>query len=119
LVLALTAGFLARETKGLLIGEQASPQLEQSILEIAAQDPAVQRANGVITVHMAPDQIVVALSLEFNDSATTPDIESCIERLEQRLKQRHSEITTVFVKPQTRHVWRGRVERLQAGEDTQ
>lgn len=118
LVLGITAVFLARETKGLLIGEQASALLEKSILEIAAQDPAVQRANGVITTHMAPDQIVVALSLEFKDEMTTPQIEACVERLETRLKKEHSQIMTVFIKPQTQHAWRGRHDMLRmAGEE--
>lgn len=117
LVLGATAVFLARETKGLLIGEQASARLEQSILAIAAQDPAVQRANGVITTHMAPDQIVVALSLEFKDEMTTPQIEACVERLEERLKQAFAQITTVFVKPQTAHTWRGRHAELRAAAE--
>jgi divalent metal cation (Fe/Co/Zn/Cd) transporter len=119
LVLAIAAGFLARETKGLLIGESASTQLQESILRIAGEDEAVQRANGVLTTHLAPDQIVVALSLEFKDDMIAPQIEQCVERLERRLKEMHSQISTVFVKPQTAHDWQGRRERLRnAGEDS-
>jgi cation diffusion facilitator family transporter len=114
LILAVTAGFLARETKGLLIGEQASPRLEAAILAIAAADPAVQRANGVITVHLGPDQVVAALSAEFEDGLTAPQIEACVERIEARMKAEHSEITTLFVKPQTVQTWRGRQRRLQS-----
>ena len=114
LILAITAGFLARETKGLLIGEQASPKLEAAILTIAAADPAVQRANGVITVHLGPDQVVAALSAEFEDGMTAPQIEACVERIEARIKSEHSEITTLFVKPQTAQTWRGRQRRLEA-----
>jgi divalent metal cation (Fe/Co/Zn/Cd) transporter len=82
LVLAATAVFLGRETKSLLIGEQASPRLEAAILKIAEQDPALQRANGVLTVHLAPDQIVAAISAEFKDEVTAPEIEASIERIE-------------------------------------
>ena len=106
LVLAATAIFLARECKGLLIGEPALPQVQSSILDIAAEDKAVQQANGVLTVHLGPQQIVVALSIEFQDGLNAPQIEQCIERMEGRLKEHHPEITALFVKPQTSGMWR-------------
>lgn len=34
---------------------------------VAGEQPTVARANGLITVQMAPDQVVAALSLEFAD----------------------------------------------------
>jgi cation diffusion facilitator family transporter len=100
-ILAAVAVFLARETKGLLIGEKASPELEAAILRLAEADPAVRKANGVVTVHLGPDQVIAALSVEFEDHVGTPEIEACIERLEAELKRSYPEITTLFVKPQT------------------
>jgi cation diffusion facilitator family transporter len=107
-ILASVAIFLARETKDLLIGEKASPQLEAAILRLAEADPAMRKANGVVTVHLGPDQIIAALSAEFEDHVGTTEIEACIERLEARLKTDYPEVTTLFVKPQTA----GRFSRL-------
>jgi divalent metal cation (Fe/Co/Zn/Cd) transporter len=107
-VLAATALVLARETKGLLIGEAAHPGLQASVLEIAQVDPAVERANGVLTVHLAPQQVVAALSAEFADELTTPEIEACITRIETKVKAAHPEITTLFVKPQSAGTYRRR-----------
>jgi cation diffusion facilitator family transporter len=106
LLLTVTAIFLARESKGLLIGERAAPAIEASILEMAQTDPAIQRANGVMTVHLAPDQVVAALSAEFRDNAKADDIEACVERLERRLAAERQEVTVLFVKPQTASQWR-------------
>ncbi|HEY4163855.1 MAG TPA: cation diffusion facilitator family transporter [Dongiaceae bacterium] len=100
-ILAAVAVFLARETKGLLIGEKASPELEAAILRLAEADPAMRKANGVVTVHLGPDQVIAALSAEFEDNVGTPEIEACIERLEAKLKHHYPEVTTLFVKPQT------------------
>lgn len=100
-ILAMTAIFLARETKGLLIGEAASPEVVKTLLRIAAADPAVTGANGVITVHIGPTQIVAAFSLEFDDALRVPDIEACVERLEVAIRKEVPAVTTVFVKPQT------------------
>ncbi|RVB21851.1 cation transporter, partial [Mesorhizobium sp. M7A.F.Ca.CA.004.05.1.1] len=105
LILGATAIFLARESKGLLIGEPASPEVQMKVLAIAQQDPAVQRANGVLTVHMGPAEIVAGLSIEFEDHLTAPEIEACVERLEAQLKKEMPEITRLFVKPQTTGTW--------------
>ena len=111
-VLGATAIFLARESKGLLIGEAALPHVQDAILAIAGQDPAVQKANGVLTIHMGPREIVAGLSVEFEDHLTAPEIEDCVQRLEDRLKREVPEVTTLFVKPQTKGTWDIRRKRI-------
>ncbi|MCX7306313.1 MAG: cation diffusion facilitator family transporter [Hyphomicrobiales bacterium] len=100
-VLGMTAIFLARESKGLLMGEAAAPEVQKRLREIAIVDPSVRGVNGVLTVHIGPTQIVANLSLEFEDAATAPEIEACMERLEATIKAQVPEVTAVFVKPQT------------------
>jgi cation diffusion facilitator family transporter len=110
LVLGITAFVLARETKGLLIGEAARPEVQNSILAIVQADPAIERANGVITAHLAPQQVVAALSVDFVDELTTADIEACVTRIEAQVRERHPEITMLFVKPQSSGTYRKRRE---------
>jgi cation diffusion facilitator family transporter len=101
LVLAVTAIMLARESKGLLLGEPASRSIVASILEIARKVPGVERAHVMFTVHLSPDQVLVALSLEFADNLTTPEIEQRVAVLERAIHEAHPEVIAVFVKPQT------------------
>lgn len=117
LILGATAIFLARESKGLLIGEPASPEVQMKVLAIAQQDQAVQRANGVLTVHMGPAEIVAGLSIEFEDHLTAPEIEACVERLEAQLKKEMPEITRLFVKPQTAGTWEKRRKLIDTASD--
>ncbi|MER8463123.1 cation diffusion facilitator family transporter [Mesorhizobium sp. M1409] len=117
LILGATAIFLARESKGLLIGEPASPEVQRQVLAIAQQDPAVRQANGVLTVHMGPAEIVAGLSIEFEDHLTAPEIEACVERLEARLKKEMPEITRLFVKPQTTGTWEKRSKLIETASD--
>ena len=105
MVLAVTASILARESKELLIGERAGESFSASILALARNEPGVEGANGVITVHLAPDQIVAALSLEFSDELRTPQIEASVESLEKRIREKHPQVTLLFVKPQTRRTF--------------
>jgi cation diffusion facilitator family transporter len=100
-VLAVTALALARESKDLLIGEPASPRISEGIIEIVRKVPGIERAHVVFTVHLAPDQIVAALSLEFADTLTTPEIEEKVAALEHDIRQALPQVIAVFVKPQT------------------
>jgi cation diffusion facilitator family transporter len=112
LILGATAVFLARESKGLLMGEPALPDVQAAILAIAQADPAVEKANGVLTVHLGPEQVVAGLSLDFVDQNSAAEIEACVERLEAKLKAEVPEVTSVFVKPQTAQRWQLRRDRI-------
>ena len=81
-VLALSSLLLARETKALLLGESAHPHVRDDILRIASEDPAIRTANGVLTMQLGPEQVVAALSAEFEDDLTTTQIEACVRRIE-------------------------------------
>jgi cation diffusion facilitator family transporter len=101
-VLAATAIFLARESKALLIGEGARGRTDRSIREIAARQEGVEQVNDLVTVHLAPQQVVAAMSLEFADPLTTPEIESTVQAIETKIREAHPEVVAVFVKPQSR-----------------
>jgi cation diffusion facilitator family transporter len=106
LVLGVTAAMLARESKELLIGEAAGARVTNSIMEIARKQDGVERVNGLMTVHLAPNEIVLALSLEFADQLTTPEIEQRVAELEKKLRAAHPEIIAMFAKPQAREQYR-------------
>jgi cation diffusion facilitator family transporter len=116
LLLAVSSLVLAAETKGLLIGEPAEPWLRDAILQIAQDDKAIRKANGVLTFQMGVDRIAAALSVEFEDHLTANDIEACVRRVEDRVAEKHPEVVMLFVKPQAQKVWAQRMERLRAGE---
>jgi cation diffusion facilitator family transporter len=105
LVLAGTAALMARECKALLIGESASPELEAALLAIISADRAVAHANGLITLHLAPQQVVVAVSAAFANELTTVEIEACVARLEAQIRKQHPQVNLLFVKPQTSHAF--------------
>jgi cation diffusion facilitator family transporter len=115
LVLAMAGAALARRTKQLLIGEEAGPELQRSILEIAARHRGIASANGVLTTQVGADRVVVALSAEFDDRLTTPEIEACVKTLEEEIRSAHPEVSLLFVKPQTAATWEVRRKALEEG----
>lgn len=76
ITLALAATLLARQTKGLLIGKAANIKTRDSIMKLVAQAEGVIKANDIFSVHIAPEEIVVALNVEFDDQLRTPQIEA-------------------------------------------
>ncbi len=100
-LLGLTAIVLARESKSLLIGEPASRAVRDSILAIVNKQPGIDGAHIAFTVHQAPDEIVVALGLEFDDHMSAPQIEEATNALERTIHEAHPEVIALFVKPQT------------------
>jgi len=101
-ILACTAAFLAWECQSLLTGEGASPEVQASIRKIAMSEPAVARPNEVLTMHFGPQDVLVALSLDFHNQRTAAEVEQAVSQIERRIKTAHPEVTRVFVEAQDR-----------------
>ena len=99
MVLAAVAVLLARESKALLIGERARPELSQAIEDIVRKAPGVIRVEGILTSQLGPDQVIATIGVELDDNLRTPDIEQLIGRLENELRERHPDLFRVFVRP--------------------
>jgi cation diffusion facilitator family transporter len=99
-VLAFTALALAHESKGLLIGETAQPEVRKSISDIVNRTKGVESGQIAFTVHLAPDEIVVALNLDYDDELTAPEIEETTRNIEQAIHAAHPDVIALFVKPQ-------------------
>lgn len=102
LILAGVAMLLASECKKLLIGERASPALQQAIHSIAERTPGVCKVNELISVHLGPQQVVVMLSLDFDDALALSDVEAASEGIEEQVRKRFSEVFRLFVRAQSR-----------------
>ncbi|MCQ8279729.1 cation diffusion facilitator family transporter [Acetobacteraceae bacterium KSS8] len=105
-ILTVTAGFLAWESKSLLAGESVSPEVRASIQRIVASEPDVSRANEILTMHFGPRDVLVALSLDFDDRQSAAAVERTVSRIERRIRDAHPEVRRVFVEAQDREAHR-------------
>ena len=101
-ILALTAALLAWETKGLLIGEAAGTRVTEGVRRLAKAQDGVQHINEALTMHFGPADVLLNLSIDFDDALSSADVEAVIGALEQRIKKAHPEITRVFIEAQSR-----------------
>ncbi len=97
ILLIVVATVLVLETKGLLIGESAFPEVQQSIYGIVQSDKAVTKAEHPITLHIGPKDIMVALNIEFQDGLTSDEIEFAVRNIENAIRDTHPDVQRIFV----------------------
>lgn len=113
IILLIVAIWLAIESKNLLIGESASPELVQEIRGVLEEDPDIDAVQKVLTMHMGPQEILVNLYADFKDGLSSQDVENAIALLEEKIKNLSSDITWVFIAAKT---FSGRIEKNKTDE---
>ena len=101
LILAVTAGFLAFESQSLLTGEAADPETREGIRAIAEAEPGVEGLNDCRTMHFGPNEILVALSLDFRNDLTAGSVEDTVARLEQKIRAAYPQAGRIYVEAQS------------------
>lgn len=96
-ILGVVAGFLAYESKGLLIGEGVNPQTLASIRAIAGADPSVVEVRKALTMHFGPHDVLLTLDVRFQKDLKSGEIAAAINRLEAKIRDRHPEIKHIFI----------------------
>jgi divalent metal cation (Fe/Co/Zn/Cd) transporter len=99
IILGFTAALLAYESKGLLIGEAADPEIVRNLDDLACSMPGVVGVGDVLTVHSSPDQITVMMNVDFDDSILARDVEQVVCRIEQEAQGRWPQVRRLFVRP--------------------
>jgi len=98
LLLGVVAIFLAREAKGLLIGEAADPALIISIRRAATRE-GITGVGEIMTIHNAPTQIVAAVNVDFDNRLSAGDVERIVDAIERDLQAEFPSIYRVYVRP--------------------
>jgi cation diffusion facilitator family transporter len=101
LILASTAAFLAFECQSLLTGEGVAPATRASIKAIASGSTGIDRVNELLTMHFGPNDVLVALSLDFDDLMSASEVEATVSTIERSVKASHPEVTRVFIEAQS------------------
>ena len=96
-LLTVVAIALVAKTKGLLVGQSASPETRASIKQLVRSDEAVSNSDAPITLHLGPQDVMLALNIEFKDELSADEIEAAVRRIEQNIRKAHSEVKRIFI----------------------
>jgi cation diffusion facilitator family transporter len=100
-ILAITAFILAYESKALLIGEAADPELVAALKALVAARRGVTSVGDVLTVHSSPDQITAMLSVDFDDAISAREVEQMVGEIEAEVAQRYPLVTRLYIRPRS------------------
>ncbi len=96
-ILIVAALWLAYESRSLLVGEAADPELVATIREIALADPAVTGLGAVLTMHLGPDDVLLNIEVQFTPGLPAEDIHTVVHRIEERITVPYPEVSRIFI----------------------
>jgi cation diffusion facilitator family transporter len=96
-ILVCAALWLAYESRSLLVGEAADPELVTTVREIALADPAVVGLGTVLTMQLGPEEVLLNIEVQFRPTATAREIHAAIHRIETRISEPFPQVSRVFI----------------------
>jgi cation diffusion facilitator family transporter len=102
-LLTAIALVLASEMKSLLIGEAAAPGVLAEIRSGLLGSPGVRRLIHMRTVHLGPDQLLVAAKVELDGELDFAGVARAIDRAEAAVRQRVPQATLLYLEPDVEH----------------
>jgi cation diffusion facilitator family transporter len=102
LILMAFAVFLARENKELLIGESISRRDYRRITAIISKIPEVNRIISIRSMHLAPEDVLIAIEVSLVDNLDTDKIESVIDNIENKVREiiPYVNLSKIYVEPE-------------------
>ena len=102
-LLATIAILLAVEMQSLLIGEGVLPEHRRDLLAAASASPGVRRVIHLRTQHFGPEEILVALKLEFDPDLDMAGLAGAIDAAEARLRAAVPIVQLIYIEPDLLH----------------
>ncbi len=96
-LLAVVAVTLAWVTHGLLIGKSASPEDHAEVVALCEGTEGVERVTQVLSVHLGPDVVILALKLAFAPETTVEVVEDVTNEIERRIRKKLPQMRKIFI----------------------
>jgi cation diffusion facilitator family transporter len=97
ILLACVAIVLAVECKGLLIGEATHPRVIEAVRAMVAGDPRVAAMGPILSMHLGPEDVLVALSVDFDDDLDAAGVERAVREIDAAVRTNQPTITRLYL----------------------
>jgi cation diffusion facilitator family transporter len=98
-LLVCVALVLAVETKSLLLGEAAAPSVVAGIRASLVDGVLVTRVIHMRTLHLGPEELLVAAKIAVRPDATARDVADAIDAAEARVRAAHPIARAIYLEP--------------------
>ncbi|MBO6934451.1 MAG: cation diffusion facilitator family transporter [Deltaproteobacteria bacterium] len=103
ILLVAVSYLLARETHSLLLGESASLEVRQRIVDMVEADAEVEEVTQLISMHRGPEDVILALKIHFDRELGIGDVEGAINRIETAIRKEMPEMKRIFIEPDSHY----------------
>jgi cation diffusion facilitator family transporter len=97
LLLMLVAIFLVGRTKGLLVGTGVDADTLANLERIARAAPQVRDIRSPLTMYLGPNDVIMALDVDFADDLTSTQVATAVEHLQDAIRAEHPEVQRIFI----------------------
>jgi len=97
LLLCAVSTLLIVQARKLLVGEAVDIGMAEAIRAIAQGEPSVHRAGWPLTMHLGPDDVLLALDAEFMTGVAAEEVSRAVNRIEAAVRQRFPEIGRIYI----------------------
>jgi cation diffusion facilitator family transporter len=98
-LLIVVAIGLGRQNQRYLIGKSLDPAVVKGISEEIARAPGIDAVLELLTMRLAPDEVLVAARVDLSDTAAGDELELAADDIEARVRDRFAEVRHVFLDP--------------------
>ena len=99
LLLVSVAVVLAVETKSLLLGEAATVEAQRHIADALTDTAGVERIIHMKTLHLGPEELLVAVKIGVPRSAAAADVAETIDRAERAIRVAEPTAQVIYIEP--------------------
>jgi len=98
-LLVAVAVVLGVETKSLLLGEAAAPLVQRRLEERLLATPGVERVIHMRTMHLGPEELLVAVKIGVARTASASDVATTIDAAERAMREAEPTAQAIYVEP--------------------
>lgn len=99
LLLVTVAVLLGVETKSLLLGEGAAPEVQRRIRDALESHPLIERVIHMRTLHLGPEELLVAAKIAVQHDDTAREVARAIDAAEQRVREAEPLARVIYLEP--------------------
>jgi len=101
-LLLVVAVVVAVESYGMLVGEAATPAVVAAIRAALVSAPAVTGVLDMRTLHLGPDELLVAAKISLDEGLTVAEVATAIDEAERRVRAAAATTCRVYLEPDIR-----------------
>jgi cation diffusion facilitator family transporter len=100
LLLIVVAVVLGRDNKAMLIGRALPPDVQREIRAIIAAEPGIDEVPDLLSLRLAPEQVLVVATVDLDDSETTgAAVEQLAERIDKKVRDAFPMVRHLYLDP--------------------